>query len=55
MLYRHWFSFFVKWVLMVNLDFRHLEGQAKQKDKGRKHAAWYAGSQDLILEKEEKR
>ena len=50
MLYRHWFSFFVKWVLMVNLDFRHLEGQAKQKDKGR-----YAGSQDLILGKEEKR
>ena len=39
MLYRHWFSFFVKWMLMVNLDFRYLEGQAKQKDKGRKHAA----------------
>lgn len=55
MLYRHWFSFFVKWVLTVNLDFRHLEGQAKQKDKGRKHAAWHAGSQDLILGKEEKR
>ena len=31
MLYRHWFSFFVKWVLMVNLDFRHWKVRINKK------------------------